>query len=101
LKSQCIEKPVVGKIKYVPEIYKNKVRKFETVYIGTIHGDTVCTGKTLGECTKKAKEIAEKRNDRITISMEKHCVSNNNTFGRIVCEGSKKGKWLFTGEARE
>jgi hypothetical protein len=101
----CVKEPKANKnkVKSVVKITPQKgAKKWETRYIGyTLFDDReVCSGKTQGECIKKARAYAEKHQCRVHLGLTKVLTKGDTSIGVVEYKQAKneaKGEYVFVG----
>jgi hypothetical protein len=105
---KCLEKPQLSKTCKVEKTVQKGARKWETVFVieprwgfsSSIRQDTEIVKGTQGDAIKRAKSLALKNQAEYTIRIEKRLVTGLTQIATVSPKKSKRGKWLFTGDAR-
>jgi hypothetical protein len=104
----CLEppKPNKNKVKTKVTITPQKgAKKWETLYIGYTGFDEsqVCSGKTQGECVKKARQYSDTHKCTVRLGITKVLTKGSSNIGKVEykpAKGESLGKYLFIGDAR-
>jgi hypothetical protein len=103
---KCLEKPIVSKRCTVEKTVQKGARKWETVFIiepawgGQFRDKKVLRNSTQGKALAEAKRLALENQQEYTVRIDKQLVTGSSEIARIKPKASKRGRWLFTGDAR-
>ncbi len=102
LKAQCVTKPKPAKTCKVSKSVQKGTRKWVTKYF-LYNWDDKCVGDALtqGDAIKKAKIHALAKNDTVTIEIKKVLEKGCASIATIRPNKSIRGRWIFTGTAKE
>ena len=105
--ARCLEKPKVAKTCKIDKSVQTGARKWETVFViepqwsETGLGSETMRNGTQGAAIKRAKELALRNQREYTVRIDKRLVAGSNLIAAVAPKKSKRGKWLFSGEARD
>jgi hypothetical protein len=104
-KPKCLEKPVVSKTCKVEKNVQKGARKWETVFIvepawGESWQDRRVLRTTQGKAIAEAKRLAIANQKEYIVTIDKQLVTGTQEIAKIAPKKAKRGRWLFTGEAR-
>jgi len=106
-KSKCILQPKRSKTCKVEKVPQKGARKWETIFIvepvwASTGGKTVILkNSTQAKALTKGKELVLEHHCEYKITIDKMIVQGNAEVARITPKKSQKGKWEFTGEAKD